>query len=215
MEQTVLTPAQKQVIALIAREPKLAVYYLSGGTALAAYHLHHRVSEDLDFFTREDPDAIFLPAFMERVREELGGKTVRAERLHDRRLFFLEVEDDDVKIEFTYYPFPQLESPVIQDGIRVDSLRDIAANKLAAILDRFDPKDFVDLFFILQRRQLEEVRADTEHKFRIKIDRLYLGGELAKVRRVEALPRMLQLLTVEELKTFFTHQVRELGKDIF
>lgn len=49
MGQDVLTPAQEKVIRLVAREPRLAELYLSGGTALAAYHLHHRISDDLDF----------------------------------------------------------------------------------------------------------------------------------------------------------------------
>jgi predicted nucleotidyltransferase component of viral defense system len=35
--------------------------------------------------------------------------------------------------------------------VRVDSEYDIAANKLMALVDRFDPKDCVDLYFLLQK----------------------------------------------------------------
>ena len=31
-----------------------SVFYLTGGTALSAFYLHHRLSEDLDFFTESD-----------------------------------------------------------------------------------------------------------------------------------------------------------------
>lgn len=48
MEQTILTPAQRRVIAAVAGEPNLQPFYLSGGTALAAYHLRHRLSDDLE-----------------------------------------------------------------------------------------------------------------------------------------------------------------------
>ena len=33
---------------------------------------------------------------------------------------------------------------------------------------------------------------------------------LAKVKRIEALPRMIKQLTIEELRTFFTAQARQL-----
>ncbi|MBI3956224.1 nucleotidyl transferase AbiEii/AbiGii toxin family protein [Candidatus Gottesmanbacteria bacterium] len=29
-------------------------YYLTGGTALSEFYLHHRLSEDIDFFTRSE-----------------------------------------------------------------------------------------------------------------------------------------------------------------
>ena len=32
----------------------------------------------------------------------------------------------------------------------------------AALLDRFDPKDFVDLYFLLQDRSLDEIRLDAQ-----------------------------------------------------
>ena len=30
------------------------LFYLTGGTALSIFYLHHRLSEDLDFFSEED-----------------------------------------------------------------------------------------------------------------------------------------------------------------
>jgi predicted nucleotidyltransferase component of viral defense system len=32
----------------------LRFFYLTGGTALAAYYLRHRLSEDLDFFAEKE-----------------------------------------------------------------------------------------------------------------------------------------------------------------
>ena len=215
MEQTILTPAQEQAIAAVAGEARLADFYLSGGTALAEYYLRHRISDDLDFFTYNDPDSIFLHEFTDRLKGVLRAESVRFERLHDRNQFhFILPGQAELKVEFTRYHFELLEKLQIQNGLRLDSLRDISANKLMALIDRFDPKDFVDLFFILQQASLEQVRKDAEKKFGISIDGIFLGGEMGKVRRVEALPKMLKPLKLDELKAFFTEQAKKLSPEI-
>ncbi|MDO8555040.1 MAG: nucleotidyl transferase AbiEii/AbiGii toxin family protein, partial [bacterium] len=179
-----------------------------------AYYFQHRFSEDLDFFIFKEPDKIFLRSFAEKLKVILGADSMRFERLYDRNQFFFKFGQEELKIEFTKYPFEQFEKPAVQDGIRIDSLRDIAANKLMAMLDRFDPKDFVDLFYILQKFKLEDLRLDVERKFGITVGNIFLGGEIAKARRIEALPKMLKSLTKKELKEFFANEARELGNNI-
>jgi len=198
----------------VAEEPKLADFYLTGGTALAAYYLHHRISDDLDFFSFNEPDTFFIHEFINKLRIELAAKTVRFEKLHDRNQFFFVLGENELKVEFTKYPFKQLESPKIMEQLKIDSLRDIGANKLMAALERFDPKDFVDLYYLLESTELENIRKDTEIKFGLKIGGIFLGGELAKVRRIEALPKMLKPLTIEELKEFFSQEIKKLSPEI-
>lgn len=214
MEQEILTPAQKKVIGLVASETKFADFYLTGGTALAAYYLGHRYSDDLDFFSFADMDSVFLQSFSGGIKNTLGAEGVRYERLHDRHQFFFKQGENEFKVEFAKYPFRQLEAPVERNGVKVDGLRDIAANKLMALLDRFDPKDFVDLFFVLQQFGLKDIRRDAEAKFGVKIDNVFLGGELAKVRRVEALPKMIKPLMIGDLKSFFADRAGEIKADI-
>lgn len=216
MGQEILTKEQQKIIGLVASEPNLAEFYLTGGTALAACYFNHRFSEDLDFFMYEEPDKIFLHSFAEKIKEEVKADEIRYERLYDRNQFYFKIENgEELKIEFTKYPFKQLEEPLIWNGIRTDSLRDVSVNKLMALLDRFDPKDFVDLFFILQEFKLEEIRAGAEKKFDIKIDNIFLGSEFAKSRNIAALPKMLKPLKIEELKDFFSNKAKELGYGIF
>jgi len=51
MEQTILSKNQKKLLVAIANSKMVTDnFVLSGGTALAEYYLHHRLSEDLDFF---------------------------------------------------------------------------------------------------------------------------------------------------------------------
>ena len=214
-KEDILTASQKQVIKLIADESRLASFYLSGGTALSAFYLQHRLSDDLDFFSTEPIDVQFILAFVETLKENLNSPKVRFERLYDRNIFFLElVNDKELKIEFTRYQFKRLGRIAKRAGISVDSLRDLAANKLMAMIDRFDPKDFVDLYFLLKRFSLNEIRMDAEKKFNIKIGGMLLGSELAKVRRIVALPIMLMPATIDELKIFFAKKAREVGVSV-
>lgn len=215
MGQETLTPAQKIVIDEVANELKLADFYLTGGTALSAYYLFHRISDDLDFFSFKELDIMFIHEFVNKVKKAVKAKNVRYERLYDRNLFYFDLENnEELKVEFTKYPFKQLEPPKTIDKLRIDSLRDIKANKLMALLERFDPKDFVDLFYLLQSTDLESIRKDAEIKFDVKIGGIFLGGELAKVGRIKALPKMLKPLTVDELKEFFSRQIKGLSSEI-
>ena len=55
----ILTPFQKQALKAIGESPLVDNFYLTGGTALSAFYLQHRLSEDLDFFS-PDPNVIRL-----------------------------------------------------------------------------------------------------------------------------------------------------------
>lgn len=215
MEKKILTKKQEKIIQLIAETPELKNFYLSGGTALAGYYLHHRYSDDLDFFTEKKINSKILYKFIEKAKRALGSKEVKFEKLYDRYQFFLKNGKDELKLEFALYPFHRLKKTKIIKNIKIDSFRDISANKLMAMLERFDPKDFVDLFFILKKRNLDAIRKDVEKKFGIKIEDIYLGGELSKVRGIEALPKMIKKITIEELKDFFSEIAEQFERKIF
>lgn len=68
MEQEILTSDQKLVLKAVVQEGNLSGFYLSGGTALACYYLHHRFSDDLDFFTFEEIDPIFIHSYAEKLK---------------------------------------------------------------------------------------------------------------------------------------------------
>ena len=211
----ILTDLQCRAITLVGEEKQLANLRLSGGTALAAFYLEHRLSDDIDFFSFEPIDTVFLHAFTQRLKNTLGAQDMRYERLYDRNLFFLSFEhDQELKMEFTHYPFSQLAPEKEEMGIRIDSFADIAAGKLMALLDRFDPKDFVDIFFILKQLSLSELRKNAEQKFGTKIGGIFLGRELIKVRRITALPSMIKKVEIPELVDFFEVLAREVGREV-
>lgn len=115
---------------------------LYGGTALAA-HLGHRVSRDLDFFYSDPLDL----SVWRRTLESLGTLAVTTERadtlngvFNSTRVQFLRTRGQDA-----------LESPTVIAGIKVASVRDIAATKLKVIADRGELRDYFDLMVIEQR----------------------------------------------------------------
>lgn len=211
MEQKILTARQREALTFFSESKLAQKFYFSGGTALAEYYLHHRLSDDLDFFISTEVDVQAVRVFVNELSKVLKAEKIEYTKTHDRHLFFLKFRDGDLKLEFTKYPFTRLGRRVSREGVLVDSLRDLSANKFAALLDRFDPKDFADLYFILKKRTFKAVRADAQEKFKMKFDPLFIAAEFAKVRRVVALPHMLKPLTIDHLKAFFEKQIKELG----
>lgn len=164
----VLLPAQKHLLSAFARSRLAGSFYLSGGTALSAFHLQHRRSDDLDFFSE-------LEVPVEAVLEFLGGLDMGVpdyQHLFDRRIFLLpQARGAALKVEFTRYPFARCDAGLEVDGIRVDSLRDILANKLLALTERSEPKDFVDVFVGLRAAgapAVDSLVLDAERKFGVR-----------------------------------------------
>lgn len=215
MGKTILTPDQKKALRYIASADGMQSFYLSGGTALAEYYFLHRLSEDLDFFSEEKPDPLVLARIVSELKELLDAKKVISQKIFDRNLYFFDLNDTTLKMEFTYYPFKHLESVKNIKDIQVDSFRDLAANKCMALIDRTDPKDFVDMYYILQKRSLGRITKDVEKKFGIELAPMRLGAEFAKIRAIKALPRMKTKITLEELTDFYTKIAKKLSNSMF
>lgn len=219
MEKTILTPNQAQVLDLLKEFPELSsLFYLSGGTALAEFYLHHRFSDDLDFFTSlEEFPQLQVEKFVGVIKDKIPASKVDYRHLFDRRLFFFQTNQEELKIEFTSYPFKQLESPTPKKGLQIDSLIDIAVNKLMVLTARTETKDFVDLYFLAKEKGIfpKNILPLLEKKFKLKLDPVALGSEFAKVKSLTLMPRMIKPLTIEELKKFFTDLAFELEPKIF
>ena len=83
-------------------------------------------------------------------------------------------------------------------------------------MDRIEAKDFVDLYFLIEKEEISvtQLLSGVKKKFGLAIDALTIGSEFAKVNKITQLPRMLLPLTLAELKTFFETQARLLQSEI-
>jgi hypothetical protein len=145
----ILPLAQRQLWPELATVAD-AAFVLYGGTAIAL-HLGHRESVDFDFFT----DQTFQP-------EDLVAKfrfLHKAELLQTQRdtLTVLTAGNGNdshrVKISFFGgFAFGRLKDPQrTPDGVlEVASLQDLLAHKLKVLLQRVEPKDYLDIDAMLQ-----------------------------------------------------------------
>ena len=121
-------------------------FFLTGGTALSVFYLHHRVSEDLDFFTTNDIELGDI--------DELLKKTYLNNIITIRTsLMFLSYLIGGIKIDFVIDPLSQNEerphlTMIAGNDIKIDTIDNISANKLTTIVSRFEIKDVVDFFYI-------------------------------------------------------------------
>ncbi len=57
---------------------------------------------------------------------------------------------EGIKIDFIRFRYPFAEQIIVNEGIRLASILDIACMKLDAITGRGRKKDFCDLYYLLQ-----------------------------------------------------------------
>jgi len=126
---------------------ELKDFALAGGTGLAL-QIGHRISYDLDLFNQKSyNEEKLLQSLSNSFKLEVINKEANSLNL------FLE----GIKVDLLSYRYPLLESIQIIDGIRIFSIKDIAAMKISAISSRGSKKDFYDIYFILKIYSLEKI----------------------------------------------------------
>ena len=135
----ILPQAQRRLWNELKNTPPEFVLY--GGTALAL-RLGHRTSEDFDFFSNRP----FLPDVLRKAIGYLEDAEMR--QFEENTLTAMVHRGGPVKVSF----FGGLKLNRVQDpdvipdnGIKVASLLDVAATKLAAIQQRAQARDYEDV----------------------------------------------------------------------
>lgn len=208
---TIITHEQKLLLDKFREEkPLSSKFYFSGGTALSLYYLQHRRSVDLDFFSKDKFDPQNIIDTINTWGEELNFKAdyLVIEKTQIFNLTF--PNKQTVKVDFALYPYKQIAKVKVIDGLKVDSLVDIAVNKLLSIEQRTEIKDFVDLFFLLKDFSIWDLLDGVKVKFKVKIDPFVLGSDLLKVESFDYLPEMIKPLSPEELKLFFQEKAKQI-----
>ena len=191
-------------------------FYLTGGTALAAFYLSHRYSEDLDFFSEKEFDISNLDVFFNQIKRDLVIKKIDFQQSYNRNLFFLYFKDEVLKIEFTFFPFPRIEQGEKKAGLIIDSILDIGVNKLFTIYQRTMARDFIDLFFICRKKgySVNDLIKKARLKFDWHIDLLQLGSQFIKATEAEDYPRMIKQIEPREWRDFFIKEAKRLKPEV-
>ena len=188
-------------------------FYLTGGTALARFYFHHRESVDLDFFTQNQSldfanthqallsmisglgltvlRTISVDAFLQYICEDAHGAGLKIDVVKDVPIHFGAI--------------------VEKNGIRLDALENIGANKILTVFGRTDAKDFIDLYWILTKTAYT-----FDHLFSLArrkdvgLEEIFLSYALDKVSDLEKFPTMLTDLPWKEIVRYFQDISRQL-----
>jgi hypothetical protein len=209
LHDEVLDDATRAVLTALGAHLEFRRFYLAGGTALAM-QLGHRVSLDLDLFSRDR----WSPEAVREALETIGTTTVD---LEGQGTFVGSTAG--VRVSFFHYPYLLLNPPVPSPcGLLLAGLLDIACMKLIALGQRGSRKDFVDLFFL--DRAGVGVRAALEALSRkmpgVEMSRVHIMRSLAYSADADAEPelRMLAPCQWDEVKHWALGESRALLESI-
>lgn len=139
----ILPPAQRRLWNELSCIPGYFVLY--GGTALAL-RLGHRQSIDFDLFAFRDLSISVLPDTMPFLRE--------AQTIQQQANTLSVLVDREGPVSVSFFGLPKLFSLVEPDraednGLRIASLLDLAATKVAVVQVRAEAKDYLDIDALL------------------------------------------------------------------
>ena len=217
--QQILSEKQKSLLSFFGKEKQIYEnFYWGGGTALAEKYLRHRLSEDLDFFSEVEFDPLALSVIFKNMQKAAGIKGVEYIQSFNRSLFFLDFGKKKIKTEFTYFPFPRIDARGASGNLSIDSLLDIAVNKLFTVYQRPRSRDFIDLYCILQKEKewtLDDFAEKAQVKFDTHLDPIQLGAQYLKAVELKDYPKMLVPLRDSKWQDFFTEEAKKLKGEIF
>ena len=205
--ENTLYPLQDKIFALIQTDR----FYLSGGTCLSRFYYHHRYSEDLDFFfdgflyPKEDFEIIFREV-INRISEKFKTEIAVSGEYFKRG--FIYRKDTALKVEFIYENYKNVGQRKKVNGVYIDSKENVATNKLTAVYDRKTVKDFIDLYYLMQEIDFEQVAKWAEYKV-VPLD--YEGVLIAFAdHKLEGTALMKQNISVTDLNDFVLNLIQRM-----
>jgi len=166
MKNKIIKYQQKVLKVLTGR---IDEFYLAGGTALSLFYFQHRLSEDLDFFTRLF-DYKKIKEVIRYLEGALNKKIDLVGSNFDQKTAQIAVYNirfaarNALKIDFVEDTVSLLKKTRVVDGIHILSLEDIYLRKLYALAGivravdetgrgkflggRADVKDFYDVYYL-------------------------------------------------------------------
>ena len=125
---------------------------LVGGTALALFHLKHRVSIDLDFATQSEDDK----KLKEKLKGCLSKKGYKTARSAYQNQFIIQFKDTSIKIE-VFSPEHRITKPethsVSGKLLYVASIDDILELKKISYASRKEARDLFDIMHIMKLKK--------------------------------------------------------------
>lgn len=204
----IISKLQSRILVTFSNLHDASSFYLTGGTALAEFYLGHRRSYDLDIFTAEQ--GLILPfsrIVEEEFKKQFSVKVIR--RFSSFVEFEIRLINEITKVQFAFDSPFRFEKPVDSTlRIKVNSYTDIIVDKLLAFYGRAEPRDGIDLFFILEKENLWDL-THLAHEKDPGFDLYWLAVAFEKIKGYpDEITRwpvdMIKDVNVMELKSTFS-----------
>jgi aryl-alcohol dehydrogenase-like predicted oxidoreductase len=143
-----LTPFQQEVLEVVFARVDASVF-LTGGAALAGYHLGHRLTDDLDLFTMDAEAFGRLRYVLADAANAMGATLEVRQDAPGFRRYALLRGSDALVVDTVLERVPQVCPEKMRVGlVAVDPAAEILANKLTAIVGRMEERDIVDVLYL-------------------------------------------------------------------
>ena len=159
-----LTPLQRDLLtAFFDREKR---FVLTGGAALAGFYFGHRDTDDLDLFGDAGTELQDAVHALSAAAAACGAALQWMQRYPDFHRAMTVRGDEKCVVDLVIDRTPRVDPQKATFGtIVVDTLREIASNKICTVLSRSEIKDLVDLQELVEEGiDLEQVLADAARK---------------------------------------------------
>lgn len=193
-----------------------APFFLTGGTALSAFYLRHRYSEDLDLFTLDGAAFDRVSLYVADTAAKLHAEALSLQTAPLFHRYRITRDADSVIVDLVKEVVPQVSQKKNSfDGIVVDTLADITANKVCTVISRIEIKDYIDLYFLGRAGYpLENYIAIAQQKD-AGVSRATLAFVLSEVRLLKVPDFMIAPVSLVELQEYFNSLARKLAVESF
>ena len=168
------------------------IFYLTGGTCLSRFYQEKRYSDDLDFFSQDEPR---FKVGIKNIKNVLKSQFRVVEYIQSKDFVRL-IIDDFLQIDFMndrVYRYGK--SIILENGYHIDNIENILSNKLNAIIDRDEEKDIFDIYLICKFYNF-----DWNHILEIAQKKSFFSFELLIIRLKSFPIRLLENINIIDIE---------------
>lgn len=175
MHSEILTEAQITLLPLLKKFSRS--FYLVGGTAIA-FHIGHRRSIDFDLFSDKEFDN-------SKIRRKIM-KTHQIIQVFKDETGQYTLSIQGVRFTFFQYPFLVRASESFDGVIKLPDLLTLAAMKAYALGRRAKWKDYVDLYFVMEKYHgIDKIVKTAKHIFGKEFNEKLFRSQLAYFKDID------------------------------
>jgi hypothetical protein len=142
-----LSALQRDIVRALAQ--RNCGFFLTGGGVLVGL-LGHRTTDDLDLFTTDDAAMALADSLAHALVTAVGAELESLQTSPDHRRYLFSRGTESTRVDFVRDHGVQLLEKAVRDGIAMDPVEEIIANKITTLASRSEIRDVVDLYCLEQ-----------------------------------------------------------------